>query len=238
MPDLLQPLRRGPWRYLRDIDVLHALAVTLLVAICSGGLVFVGYLVHVWRTAARAPLLPPRRGVVLVFGRRLVGDAPEHDYRQRLQRGLAVAHAGLADRVLLLGGVSSGRISEAAAGAAWLQAAGFPADVPLVLEQASVDSLENLRHARSLLRTAPADAAAPAPIDVTLVTSRYHLARCMLLARRLGFAGTPVGAEERLPRHWRYIAHMAAEAAYLMWIDIGVRWAQLIGHARMAERIS
>lgn len=237
MPDPLQPLRRGPWRYLRDTDVLHALAVTLLVAACSGGLVFIGYLVHVWRTAARAPLLPPRRSVVLVFGQRLVDDAPARDYRQRLRRSLAVARAGLAERVLLLGGISGGRISEAAAGAGWLHTEGFPAGVPLVLEQASIDSLENLRHARSLLRTASVDAAAPAPIAAILVTSRYHLARCMLLARHLGFAGTPVGAEDRLPRHWRYVARMVAEAGYLMWIDIGVRWARLIGNTRMAARV-
>jgi uncharacterized SAM-binding protein YcdF (DUF218 family) len=238
MPDPLQPLRRGPWRYLRDTDVLHALAVTLLVAACSGGLVFIGYLVHVWRTAVRAPLLPPRRGVVLVFGQRLVDGAPGRDYRQRLRRGLAMARTGLAERLLLLGGVSGGRISEAAAGAAWLQAQGFPSDVPLVLEQASIDSLENLRQARSLLRTASADATSPEPIAAILVTSRYHLARCMLLARYLGFAGTAVGAEERLPLHWRYLARMTAEAGYLMWIDIGVRWARLIGHTRMAARIS
>jgi hypothetical protein len=28
------------------------------------------------------------------------------------------------------------------------------------------------------------------------------------------------------------------EATYLMWIDLGVRWARLIGHQRMAGRIS
>lgn len=235
MTDPLQPLRRGPWRYLRDIDVLHALAVTLLVAVCSGGLVFVGYLVHVWRLASRAPLLPKRRGVVLVFGQKLVDDAPARDYRQRLRRGVAVARAGLAERVLLLGGHSGGRISEAAAGAAWLQGRGFPADVPLVLEQASVDSLENLRHARSLLQGQLARTRLP---PVALVTSRYHLARCLMLARRLGFDSVPVAAEAVLPRRPRYLGRLLMEASYLMWIDLGMRWAALIGHRRMAERIS
>jgi uncharacterized SAM-binding protein YcdF (DUF218 family) len=232
---LLTPLRRGIWRYLGDGDVVHAAVVVLVALVGSAGLVWVGYFVHVWRIAARSPLVPSRPMTLLVFGRRLVGDTPEADYRQRLRRGLEIARDGDAERVLLLGGRSGGRISEAAAGRAWLDGEGWPPGVPVQLEQASIDSLENLRHARSLLLEQDEGARLPA---VALVTSRYHLARCLLLARRLGFDGQPVAAETLLPRHRRYLLRMAAEAAYVMWIDIGVRWAALIGNRRMAARIS
>ena len=104
------------------------------------------------------------------------------------------------------------------------------------LEQASVDSLENLRHARSLLQEdGPVTRVLP---PVALVTSRYHLARCLLLARRLGFHSVPVAAEPALVLDRRYVMRLMAESGYLMWIDIGMRWARLIGHARMAARIS
>ena len=73
---------------------------------------------------------------------------------------------------------------------------------------------------------------------MALVTSRYHLARCLLLARRLGFDGVAVAAEPSLPRHWRYLGRLVLEAGYLMWIDLGARWAGLIGHTRMAARVS
>jgi uncharacterized SAM-binding protein YcdF (DUF218 family) len=73
---------------------------------------------------------------------------------------------------------------------------------------------------------------------VALVTSRYHLARCLLLARRLGFESMPIAAEAQLPRQRRYIVRLIVESGYLMWIDVGVRWARLIGHRRMAERIT
>ncbi|MGP1665123.1 MAG: YdcF family protein, partial [Rhodanobacter sp.] len=72
---------------------------------------------------------------------------------------------------------------------------------------------------------------------VALVTSRYHLARCLLLAKRLGFDGVPVGAEAVLPHHPRYLGRLLMEASYVMWIDIGMRWAELVGHQRMARRI-
>ena len=233
---LLTPFRRGIWRYLSDADIIQAGLVALVAVIGSVGLVWVGYFVHVWRIASRSPLTPSRPMIVLVFGRRLVGDVPEADYRQRLRRGLAIARDGEAERVLLLGGRSGGRISEAAAGQAWLEGEGWPAGVPVQLEQASIDSLENLRHARSLLlEHAGVTARLPA---VALVTSRYHLARCLLLARRLGFEGQPIAAEAQLPRHRRYVLRMAMEAGYLMWIDLGMRWAQLTGNRRMAARIS
>jgi len=229
------PPTRSPWRYLRDRDVQHAALVTALALLLSAGLVWLGYLVHVYRIAARSPLAPPRRMVTLVFGRRLERDAPEHDYRQRLRRALALAEQQHTDHLLLLGGRSGSQCSEAAAGQAWLRQHGLAATVRLELEQDSVDSLENLRHARRLLL---AEAGATGLPPVALVTSRYHLARCLLLARRLGFDGVPVAAEPTLPWRRRYLGLLLLEASYLMWIDLGLRWARLVGHRRMAARIS
>ncbi|UGB37928.1 YdcF family protein [Frateuria soli] len=227
--------QRNPWRYLRDADVLHAAVVTLLAVVLSAGIVWLGYVVHVWRIARRAPTTLRGRWVVLVFGRQLVADAPGADYRGRLARALALLREKTAGRVLLLGGRSGGARSEAEAGHAWLQGQGLPADAHVELEQESVDSLENLRHARGLLQGG--DRAEVLP-PVALLTSRYHLARCLLLARRLGFDGHAVAAEEGLPRTPRYLALLLMEATYLMWIDLGMRWARLIGHRRMAARIS
>ncbi len=221
------------WRYLRDRDVRHAALVTLVVLLLSAGLVWLRYLIHVWRIAARSPLAPPRRMVTLVFGRRLQGDVPERDYLQRLRRGLSLVQAGQAEQLWLLGGRSGGRSSEAMAGLAWLQQHGLPAQARVELEQDSVDSLENLRHARRLLLAEHAHLP-----PVALVTSRYHLARCLLLAGRLGVDAVPVAAEPALPLHPRYLGLLLMEASYLMWIDIGLRWAGLIGNQRMAARIS
>jgi uncharacterized SAM-binding protein YcdF (DUF218 family) len=99
-----------------------------------------------------------------------------------------------------------------------------------------VDSLENLRHARSLLQEdGPLLQLLP---PVALVTSRYHLARCQLLARRLGFDCVAVAAEPTLVVNRRYLIRLLAESGYLMWIDIGARWANLIGHRRIVARLS
>jgi uncharacterized SAM-binding protein YcdF (DUF218 family) len=233
---LITPLKRGPWRYLSDRDVLHAALVTMVAVLLSLGLVWIGYLVHVWRVAARSPVTPAEPMTALVFGRRLVGDAPEKDYRQRLQRALALMRSSHTGHVLLLGGRSGGSISEAEAGRAWLAQHEWPAGVVMQLEQASVDSLENLRHARSLLQEVGPVARVLPP--VALITSRYHLARCQLLARRLGFRCAPIAAEPALVLDRRYVVRLVAESGYLMWIDIGMRWAGLIGHRRITSRLS
>jgi uncharacterized SAM-binding protein YcdF (DUF218 family) len=234
MAGLLKPLRRGVWRYLSDRDILIAACVTFVVFVGSLGLVYVAHAVNVWGLARRSPVAVAQRRALLIFGRRLVDDRPETDFIQRLSRGRANVLAGAADRVLLLGGTSGGTLSEAEAGRRWLLAEGWPVDIPLMLEQLSIDSLENLRHARELLR--PVDDG-PLP-SVWLVTSRYHLARCLYLARRLGFDAEPVAAEPSLVLTRHYVVRMLMEAGYLMWIDTGMRWAAFTGNRRMAERIS
>jgi uncharacterized SAM-binding protein YcdF (DUF218 family) len=230
----LSPAQRR-LRYLRDRDVQYAALVTVLVGLLSAGLVWLGYLIHVWRIAARSPLAPPRRMTVLVFGQRLGHDRPQSDYRQRLRRALELLRQEQTAHLLLLGGRSGGCCSEAEAGLVWLRQQGLPAAARIELEQDSIDSLENLRHARRLLQAQPPAGELPA---VALVTSRYHLARCLLLARRLGFDSVPIAAEPVLPRRPRYLGRLLMEATYLMWIDIGLRWARLTGRHRMTERIS
>lgn len=233
MTGLPKTMRRGPWRYLGDGDILQAAAVTLLALIASLGVLYIAHFVRVWRVARGSATRLPAPHTLLVFGRRLVDGQPEADFIGRLTRARANAFDGLARQVLLLGGQSDGgTLSEAEAGRQWLEAAGWPAAVPLVLEQASVDSLENLRHARDLLG---GEGHLP---SVGLVTSRYHLARCLYLARRLAFDATPIAAEPDLDPGYRYVRRMALEAGYLMWIDTGWRWARLTGNQRVVARLS
>lgn len=221
------------WRYLRDGDVLHAVGVTLLAVVLSGGLVWLVYLIRVWRIAAGPLQKMPANMTVLVFGCRLANDKPSPEYRRRLNRALSLARSGQTGRILLLGGCSGGRRSEAAAGHEWLQQHELPPGVSVELEQESIDSLENLRHARSLLQVS-GDAGLP---RVALVTSRYHLARCLMLARRLGFDGVPVPAEPTLPWHPRYLARLLLESGYVMCMELGLHWARLLGLRRMAARV-
>ena len=90
-----------------------------------------------------------------------------------------------------------------------------------------------LRNARALL--AEAGLARP---RVVLLSSRYHLARCALLARWLGYDYALCAAEPRLDWRPATLWRIACEAAWVCWIDVGARWARLAGHRGMLAKVS
>lgn len=214
-------LRRHRRRLWRDLDALHALAVALTVLLLSGGGAYLAYVRHVRRVARGAAT--QAHGVLLVFGKHCPTQVPDADFMARLQRAEALAAGGTLTKVLLLGGGDPP--TEAGIAARTLRARAWPAHVPLVLEDQSRDTLENLRHACRLLGHTRE--------PVWLLSNRYHLARCGLLAEGVGLRARPCAAEER----WRFTPALLGEAALFMWIDIGRRWATLIGHRRMAARL-
>ncbi|GAB3382305.1 YdcF family protein [Lysobacter fragariae] len=215
-----------------DRDVLRAGVVALSACVLSAGLVYVGYVVHVWRVARRAPCEPAQGECVLLFGKNAPGGRIDGDFAARLDRAVLLwrgAHPP--DRLVLLGGGARDERSEAEIARDGLHARGLAGDVSLQLESQSRDTLQNLRNARLLL----GDAARP---RVTLLSNRYHLARCALFARQLGFDWELCAAEPRLSLRPQTLWRIAGEAAYVCWIDVGTRWARLTGNRRMLERVT
>jgi uncharacterized SAM-binding protein YcdF (DUF218 family) len=215
-----------------DRDVLHAGVVTGLACIASAGLVYLGYFVHVWRVARTAPIETGQGDCLLLFGKHAPRGEPDREFDQRLDRAAALWRSRVPRQVVLLGGGPPGVASEAEVARNGLLARGLVEDSPWLLEAQSRDTLQNLRNARDLL------AALDDRGRVVLLSSRYHLARCMLLARQLGLDADPVAAEAKLHHGPRMLLRLAGEAGYVCLSDIGTRWARLIGSRRMLERIT
>jgi uncharacterized SAM-binding protein YcdF (DUF218 family) len=213
---------------LRDTDALHALAVALAVLVGSGGLAYVGYCLHVRRVARQAPVTaaPEDSAAVLVFGKHSPDGRPDAEFHARIERARELAHAHPRRPVLLLGGGEGPTEAEIAERS--LRGGALPEECELVLEHHSRDTFENLRHARDLLRARGIERA-------VLVSNRHHLARCAAFARHLGIAHALCAAEPSASVESR---KMAREAALLMWIDLGRRWARLIGHRRMLAKLA
>ena len=215
----------------RDRDVLHAGLVAVAVCVLSAGLVYLAYLVHVIRTAWRAPCDPARGAHLLLFGKHAPEGRVDGDFAARLDRAAALWRAQPQRRFVLLGGGSQGEPTEAEIARRELFARGLSQDAPLQLESASRDTLQNLRNARQMLGDAVRE-------RVTLLSNRYHLARCALFARQLGFDVELCAAEPRLPLHPRTFVRLAGEAAYVCLADIGTRWARLTRNQRMLARVT
>ncbi|MBS7458759.1 YdcF family protein [Coralloluteibacterium stylophorae] len=212
-------------------DILHSALVSALVAVLTLGGLYLAFLWRTWRTARLAPT-DVEHEVVLVFGKRLVDGLPDADFRARLERAHVLATARPGRILMLMGGGAPGA-NEAEAAREALALMGLPADVPVLLEAASLDTLQNLRNARALLA-----AQGLARARVALVSSRYHLARCAAFARSLGVHGDPVAATAEMARGWRSWRRLAGEAGYLCWFEVGSAWARLIGHRRMLARVT
>ena len=234
-------------RLFGDRHVWQVALVAATVCVLSAGLVYVGYFVHVLRVARRAPCLPRHGECVLLFGKHAPQGRIDRDFAMRLDRAVSLWNERPPARVVLLGGGADGEPSEAEIARRGLFDRGIAFDAPLQLEAASRDTLQNLRNARLLLRPAAAaggaslsidPAVAMVPLQVTLLSNRYHLARCALFARQLGFDAELCAAEPEL--HWgpRTMLRVAGEAAYVCLSDVGTRWARLIGHRRMLARVT
>ena len=217
------------WRRASDPHALFALALALAAGVLSLGLVPLGYLAHVLRVARGAPCRADG-DCVLLFGKHAPGGRIDPDFELRLARATALAQEA-PRRLVLLGGGAPGEAAEAEIARDALQARGV--DAPMLLDLRSRDTLENLRNARALL--AEAGLARP---RVVLLSSRYHLARCALLARWLGYDYALCAAEPRLDWRPATLWRIACEAAWVCWIDVGARWARLTGHRGMLAKVS
>lgn len=239
-----------------DGDVLHSGAIAAAACVLSAGLVYLGYFVHVLWVARRASCRPEHGDCVLLFGKHAPRGRVDRDFRARLDRAASLWSERPPMSVVLLGGGAQGELSEAEVARIGLLARGFGPAIPMRLEAQSRDTLQNLRNARELLRNTGRDEAMPLhgalrhdatqdvtpPLTglprVTLLSSRYHLARCALFARQLGFDCELCAAEPSLPLDPHTLFRLAAEAAYVCWSDLGTRWARLIGHRRMLARVT
>ena len=214
-----------------DRDVMHAAAVAGAACLLSAGLVYVGYFLHVLRVARKAGCAPESGDCVLVFGKHAPSGRIDADFEARIERAVSLWRLRPARNVLLLGGGADGDRSEAEVARDRLHARGLPLDAALQLDVYSRDTLQNLRNARVLLGSA-------ASTRVTLLSSRYHLARCALFARNLGFDAELCAAESRFTLGPRTLWRIAGEAGYVCVTDLGTRWARLIGHRRMLSRVT
>ncbi len=218
-------------RHLRDPDVWHAFAVATLALVGTAGLTWLLHLGRTWRVARAATVLPPAGCHLLLFGKKLRAGVADRDLVDRIARAHALLRARRVSVLILLGGSSDGGPSEAAVAQKMLLELGVPDGIPIMLEEASGDTLENLRHARGFL-------AALGEAPVVLLSNRYHLARCSLLARTIGIPHELCAAETATRLSCTHHLLMFKEASLSLWLDAGIRWARLIGHRRMLSKLA
>jgi uncharacterized SAM-binding protein YcdF (DUF218 family) len=213
-----------------DWDGLITFIVTLLLLTFTLGIPLLITLRTVYRTAGSASNTTTAKQL-LVFGKRLQHEQIDSDYRLRLQKAAELMREDPYRRLLLLGG-SAGvdQLSESAAGEQFLRSQGIDRQ-SISWEDQSQNTLENLRHARNLLRGHSDE-------TVALISNRYHLARIETMAASLGIHHQLCAAESQFHCDWQRLPRLFMEAWYILWFRTGKRWARLIHSQRMLDRVT
>jgi len=101
----------------------------------------------------------------------------------------------------------------------------------LILEEASRNTLENLKQARLFLTQQNS------ALQVDLLSNRYHLYRCQALAQGLGFNVTLVAAEKHFDGRWANCYKIFMEAFFSHWYHTGARVSRWLNNKRMLAKI-
>lgn len=208
----------------KDHDALFVLAISLLVMPLTLGIFYLWLLAVVIYKATRTPAIAAYRSATcLVFGKKLRKDKPDVEYRARLDRLLQCGF----QTAILMGGQTGGSVSEAQAGCDYLLARGLDKQT-MHLETDSQNTLENLKNARQLLGRQ----------DIIIISNRYHLARCSILASSLGIRHQLCAAENSFRCDPATLLKCLLETFYLHWFFSGKCWAMLTRNQRMLNKLS
>ncbi|MFD2113031.1 YdcF family protein [Thiorhodococcus fuscus] len=218
-----------------DWDGLFTMTLTVAVVLATFGLAYLYWLKRVIETARAVNASRTEYGGWLVVpGKRLIEDRPDADFRQRLDRAATLARPPFAGRLAILGGrTAHANLSEAQAGADYLELRGMNQDLSLILEGQSRNTLTNLRNLREL-----ANRENDRQARFLIVSSRYHLARVGLMAASLGLRHRLEPAEPRLSHRPATLLQLARESFLCLWFMVGKGWAAITRNQRMLARVT
>lgn len=194
MVDSASPRRllRGLWLCLRSGGALWWRALRLVVGV------------------ARTAPTYAEGACLLVPGHRLAYDEVPPAYARRLKRALRLWHPRCR---LLLSGTAAADASqgEALAGFVYLRDHGLPPGAQVELDSVGHTTEQAMRDTRQRLG---------ADVAVVIVSNRWHLARCVWLARAAGLRVRACAAERRLLLD-AYVLVALAREAFLLLCDGG-----------------
>ena len=211
-------------------DGLFTLMLSNFILLACLGFTLIPVARRVYRTAKTTPSTSGAGCLLIVMGARLKNDEITRIFRQRLDRTLAIYDPERSMRIMILGGVTLGnRSSEAEKGQKYLLARGISAD-HLLVENQSLNTLENLKHAQPLI--------ARHGRHPVLISNRFHLARCSALARGIGIEHDLCAAEQAFLFSFPMTLQVFSEAYYLHWYEVGKRWSRWTRNKKSLARIS
>lgn len=209
------------------MDGIFVLFLSVLVLLLSGCTLLLFLWLKVLHQAAITTTTARRKQIYLVFGKKLENNEIDSEYEGRLNRLLLLPR----QTVILLGGKTGHpTLSEAQAALSYLLQQGYPRN-NILLEESSRNTLENLRNARNILSHYQTK-------NILIISNRYHLMRCSVLASSFDIPHGLCAAENGLAFNFCTFTKCFLEAFYLHWFYTGKYWATLTHNNRILAKIT
>ncbi len=212
------------------------LSLSALWAFSTLGLVLVWYIAKIYQVAKTAkPTF--QNDIWIVFGKQLNENQLDIEFKQRLNAIIDWFAMEKPKCLILQGGITGeNSLSEAEAGQAYLFNSPklitlYSSATSLILEDKSQNTLENLKHTREYLQQAKL------PLNVTLISNRYHLLRCSVMAQNMGFSTTYLPAEKEWHLNLTQVYRILLEAIFLNWYCTGRFVSRLLNNERILHKI-
>jgi SanA protein len=143
----------------------------------------------------RTPNEAPHAQAAIVLGAKVSADGTPSDMLvDRLETGIKLYKLGKVDKLLLSGDHGQVDYDEVNAMLKYVLARGVP-DQDVFTDHAGFDTYDTMYRARDVFQVKTA----------IVVTQKFHLARAVYLARRLGLQATGVVADiQSYPNEWRF----------------------------------
>jgi uncharacterized SAM-binding protein YcdF (DUF218 family) len=220
-----------------DWDSILMLSLSVLWVFITLGFVLFWYGAKVYQVAKTAkPNV--QNNIWILFGKQLKANQLDVEFKQRLNAIIDWLVTEKPKCILLQGGITGGNtFSEAQAGQAYLfNSPKFIREqshlTALILEDNSINTLENLKHTREYLQQENL------PLKVTLISNRYHLLRCSIMAENMGFSTVYLPAEKEWHLNLTQVYKVLLEAFFLNWYCTGKFVSQLLNNHRILNKIS
>lgn len=175
----------------------------------------------------------------ILFGKKLKYDQLDEEYRQRLNAVNDWFSITTPTHLIIQGGISPGNVvSEACAGKMYLESKGMSQQrmelikCQLLLEDTSKNTLENLRETRAFLNKLNL------PLQVGIISNRYHLLRCSIMADNMGYKTVYMPAEKEFELTRHNLLKLFIEGVFLNWYLTGRFLSKLLRNQRLVERVS
>ncbi len=219
-----------------DWDGILMLFLSVLWMLSTLGLALVWYVAKVYQVAktAKPAFL---NDIWIVFGKQLNENQLDIEFKQRLDAAIDRLSLEKPKCIILQGGITGkNSLSEAQAGQAYLFNSFkfitlYNDATSLILEDKSKNTLENLKYTREYLQQVKL------PLKVTLISNRYHLLRCSIMAKNMGFSTVCLPAEGEWSLNLTQVYKILLEAVFLNWYCTGKFVSELLNNKRILHKI-